>query len=196
MLVTKSYTFTAGAVIIASEHNSDFDVLYSLVNGNIENVNISSGAAITDSKLDQITSASKVSGAALTNLSSIPSGAGAIPAANITGTVPSGGIIMWSGTIATIPSGWVLCNGSNSTPDLRNLFVVGANADSGGVAKSTITGAALQSGGSTTITGTTDGASAGGAGAVTFNTNVTQHVHAFSTTSVQPFYALAYIMKS
>ena len=42
---------------------------------------------------------------------------------------PAGGIIMWSGTIATIPSGWVLCDGTNSTPDLRNRFVIGAIAD-------------------------------------------------------------------
>jgi hypothetical protein len=41
---------------------------------------------------------------------------------------PSGGIIMWSGSIASIPSGWVLCNGSNSTPDLRNRFIVGAGS--------------------------------------------------------------------
>jgi microcystin-dependent protein len=40
--------------------------------------------------------------------------------------VPSGGIIMWSGSVASIPSGWFLCNGSNGTPDLRNRFVVGA----------------------------------------------------------------------
>jgi len=38
---------------------------------------------------------------------------------------PSGGIIMWSGAANAIPSGWVLCNGSNSTPDLRGRFVVG-----------------------------------------------------------------------
>ena len=38
----------------------------------------------------------------------------------------SGMIMMWSGSIATIPSGWVLCDGTNSTPDLRNRFVVGA----------------------------------------------------------------------
>ena len=40
--------------------------------------------------------------------------------------VPSGGIIMWSGSVASIPSGWFLCDGNNSTPDLRNRFVVGA----------------------------------------------------------------------
>ena len=40
--------------------------------------------------------------------------------------VPSGFIGLWSGSVASIPSGWVLCNGSNSTPDLRNFFIVGA----------------------------------------------------------------------
>ena len=39
---------------------------------------------------------------------------------------PSGGIIMWSGAENAIPSGWVLCNGLNSTPDLRNRFIVGS----------------------------------------------------------------------
>jgi microcystin-dependent protein len=39
---------------------------------------------------------------------------------------PAGGIIMWSGSIAAIPSGWALCNGSSGTPDLRDRFVIGA----------------------------------------------------------------------
>ena len=47
------------------------------------------------------------------------------------GIIPVGGIIMWSGTIANIPTGWVLCNGSNSTPDLRNKFIVGAHSGAG-----------------------------------------------------------------
>ena len=38
--------------------------------------------------------------------------------------VPSGTIIMWSGKDP--PAGWVLCNGSSGTPDLRNRFVLGA----------------------------------------------------------------------
>ena len=41
--------------------------------------------------------------------------------------IPSGFIGMWSGATDTIPSGWVLCDGNNSTPDLRNKFIVGAN---------------------------------------------------------------------
>ena len=60
----------------------------------------------------------------------------------------AGMIMMWSGTIATIPSGWLLCNGSNGTPDLRNRFVIGANADDAGVAKTNITGSPTQTGGS------------------------------------------------
>jgi hypothetical protein len=40
----------------------------------------------------------------------------------------AGMIMLWSGSVASIPSGWVLCNGSNSTPDLRNRFVVGAGS--------------------------------------------------------------------
>ena len=61
---------------------------------------------------------------------------------------PSGGIIMWSGTIATIPSGWYLCNGSNGTPDLRNKFVIGAYQDTAGTAYTTVTGSDTQTGGS------------------------------------------------
>lgn len=64
------------------------------------------------------------------------------------GTIPVGGIIMWSGTIATIPTGWALCNGSNGTPDLRNTFIIGASVDSGGSARTSVTGSNLQTGGS------------------------------------------------
>ena len=42
------------------------------------------------------------------------------------GTIPVGGIIMWSGS--TVPDGWALCNGSNGTPDLRNKFILGKNS--------------------------------------------------------------------
>ena len=38
----------------------------------------------------------------------------------------TGMILIWSGAANAIPSGWVLCNGSNSTPDLRDRFVIGA----------------------------------------------------------------------
>lgn len=40
----------------------------------------------------------------------------------------AGMIMLWSGSSATIPTGWLLCDGTNSTPDLRNRFVVGATS--------------------------------------------------------------------
>lgn len=40
--------------------------------------------------------------------------------------IPVGVITMWSGSIASIPAGWALCNGAGGTPDLRDRFVVGA----------------------------------------------------------------------
>jgi hypothetical protein len=52
----------------------------------------------------------------------------AFVATAVAAAFPSGGIIIWSGSSASIPSGWVLCNGSNSTPDLRDRFVVGAGS--------------------------------------------------------------------
>jgi hypothetical protein len=42
--------------------------------------------------------------------------------------IPSGGILLWSGSIGSIPAGYVLCNGNNSTPDLRDRFIVGAGS--------------------------------------------------------------------
>lgn len=43
-------------------------------------------------------------------------------------TIPTGVIVLWSGSIGSVPSGWYLCNGSNGTPDLRDKFIVGAGS--------------------------------------------------------------------
>lgn len=44
--------------------------------------------------------------------------------------IPKGGIILWSGAIGNIPTGWGLCDGGTingvTTPDLRDKFIVGA----------------------------------------------------------------------
>ena len=40
--------------------------------------------------------------------------------------VPIGGIIMWSGSVGSVPSGYKLCDGNDGTPDLRDRFIVGA----------------------------------------------------------------------
>ena len=40
--------------------------------------------------------------------------------------LPTGIICLWYGSIGSIPAGWILCNGANGSPDLRNKFVVGS----------------------------------------------------------------------
>ena len=43
---------------------------------------------------------------------------------NANSSMPAGGIIMWSGTIASIPAGWALCDGASGTPDLTDKFII------------------------------------------------------------------------
>ena len=77
----------------------------------------------------------------------------------ISAGVPSGFIGLWSGSAASIPSGWLLCNGTSGTPDLRDRFVVGA--------------------GSTYAVGAT-----GGAATITLSTSdIPSHTHTFSATT-------------
>lgn len=75
--------YSNGQVIDAGQLNANLSTIYNDYNGNINNSNLSPSIAIADSKLSQITTAAKVSGTALTNFASIPSGAGIIPAANL-----------------------------------------------------------------------------------------------------------------
>ena len=78
-------------------------------------------------------------------------------------TTLTGIIAMWSGSIGTIPTGWVLCDGANGTPDLRDKFVIGARQDNPTVAATNVTGTLTVTGGSKdaivvshTHTGTTE----------------------------------------
>ena len=99
--------------------------------------------------------------------------------------MPTGGIIMWSGTIATIPTGWALCDGTNGTPNLTGKFIVHADADSSGTYNVGATGGANDvtlttsempahnHSGSTASAGShTHSASTNSAGAHTHTTNI------------------------
>jgi len=137
------------------------------------------------------------------------------------GTIPVGGIIMWSGTIANIPTGWALCDGSNSTPDLRNKFVVAAGSDTGNYAWDATTGAVTgnyapgNTGGETahqlTIAelanhqhrwGTDDNLGAGGGGNPDANGGTDWKAYTEATggdnyhENRPPYYALAFIMRT
>jgi microcystin-dependent protein len=71
-------------------------------------------------------------------------------AAQLNSPVPAGFIGMWSGSIANIPAGWAICNGTSGTPDLRDRFIVGAGStyaigNTGGAASVTLTEAQIPS---------------------------------------------------
>ena len=44
----------------------------------------------------------------------------------IAGGIPTKAVAIWSGSAASIPAGWGLCDGTSGTPDLRDRFIVGA----------------------------------------------------------------------
>lgn len=58
------------------------------------------------------------------------------PAVSVAQYIQSGMIMMWSGSVAAVPSGWVICDGNNGTPDLSERFIV-ATVSNGGVASPT-----------------------------------------------------------
>jgi microcystin-dependent protein len=136
---------------------------------------------------------------------------------------PAGVIVLWSGSIGSIPSGWALCNGSNGTPDLRDRFVVGAGSTyavdaTGGSADAivvshthTATSVVTDPGhthtvnASTSYGGSTDFAAAFGGGSLTTNSGTTGITVATTNASagtsgtnanLPPYYALCYIMKT
>jgi hypothetical protein len=139
--------------------------------------------------------------------------------------IPAGIISMWSGSIASIPSGWVLCDGTNSTPDLRNSFIVGAGstyavAATGGSADAivvshthTATSVVSDPGHVHTINSNTVAGGSGGnapssqlpanspntgtaSTGITVATTVNSAGSSGTNANLPPYYALAYIMKS
>ena len=70
-----------------------------------------------------------------------------VPGSMANSSLPLGAIVIWSGTVASIPSGWQLCDGTNGTPDLRDRFVVGARQDVGGIAETNVSGVLTKTGG-------------------------------------------------
>jgi len=143
----------------------------------------------------------------------------AFVAASAATAVPIGVIVIWSGSVASIPASWLLCNGAYGTPDLRDRFVIGAGntylpAAAGGSADSALPlhhHDLADPGHLHTQTGYTPGTdTAGGNGsnqrpvrdAYTLNTgsaftNITMADAGVSPTgtNLPPFYALCYIIK-
>jgi microcystin-dependent protein len=151
------FTGSPGGTCTVTIDPNSIQRIYTIYNTTNQTVVMSQGSGSTVSvpagEAAQLYADGAGSGAAVTLVSDKLRGI--VPA----GVVPSGGIIMWSGSVASIPSGWFLCDGTNSTPDLRDRFVVGA--------------------GSSYAVGAT-----GGADSVTLSTSqIPSHSHSFSATT-------------
>jgi hypothetical protein len=127
----------SGKIIKGSEFDTEFNNLQTAVN---------TKADIASPALTGVPTAPTASSG--TNTTQLATTAFVTTAVGSLNSVPSGLIALWSGTIATIPTGWLLCNGTSGTPDLRNRFVIGAHSDTTGIAYTTITGANTKTGGS------------------------------------------------
>ena len=106
-----------------------------------------------------------------------------------------GMILLWYGPVVLIPTGWQLCDGTNSTPDLRNRFIVGAGdtynpAATGGTLTHLHTG---DNSHTHTVVGGTDIAAGGAYNQTTGSPNKVGETGSADT--LPPYYALAYIMK-
>jgi hypothetical protein len=122
---------------------------------------------------------------------------GPIVATDLTATLwVSGMIILWSGSVASIPSGWALCDGDNGTPDLTDRFViqVGTHAPgwTGGASSHYHT---IQN--DTHNHGVVSGYAGIGTGTAfqPITTNDTHNHAETSSNNIPPAYALCYIMK-
>ena len=130
--------------------------------------------------------------------------------------IPTGCIVLWSGSTGSIPATWYLCDGTNGTPDLRNSFIVGAGSTyavnaTGGTADAIVvshTHSVTDPGhnhivGGPVSTVPTNGSQAyyPGSSGVTESsskvTGITVNTAGVSGTNANlpPYYALAYIMK-
>lgn len=120
--------------------------------------------------------------------------------------VPKGGIIIWSGSANDIPTGWVLCDGNNGTPNLTDRFVLGAGnnyavGSTGGEATHTLTIDEMPSHGHEYYTGKGEDTTKSGYAANAEISQVYQVLNTNSTGNSQPhnnmppYYSLCYIMK-
>jgi hypothetical protein len=95
-------------------------------------LNYSSG--VTSAIQTQLNTKAPLASPALTGVPTAPTAANGTSTTQIATTafvqsaMPAGFIGLWAGSVASIPSGWALCNGANGTPDLRDRFVVGAGS--------------------------------------------------------------------
>ncbi len=95
------------------------------INGASGRVSVSNATGITGNPYIDL-AYSGVNSGTYSNATITVDSYGRVIGASSGAAIPSGVICMWAGSIYSIPSGWVLCDGNNGTPDLQDRFIVGA----------------------------------------------------------------------
>ncbi len=101
-----------------------------VVSGTITSNGLTNSGTLSTNTLSSttISNSGSITTNSLSSTGSVSAGSLSVPGFPTNALVPSGVIVMWSGSVASIPSGWALCNGASGTPDLRDRFVVGAGS--------------------------------------------------------------------
>lgn len=141
----------------------------------------------------------------------------------LTKEMPQGTIELWAGTIASIPAGWGICDGTQGTPDLIDKFVKGIATSVtepgtlGGDATVTLTSAQIAAHNHTSVSylhkHTLPASTGDGTGGVRYTNAGTQDDQQNTDTrlppsqnliatgssgphdNIPPYYTIAYIMK-
>lgn len=199
-----------GKIIKGSEFDTEFNNLQTAVNSKANSISATLSGTPTAPTAGFGTNTTQIATTAFVQTAS-------------TAAFPSGGIIIWSGSALAIPAGWLLCDGTSSTPNLQDRFVVGAGStynvnDTGGSADAVVVShthtatSTVSDPGHNHSTGVrnpgntaADGAGAGKCDTGTSGTSFTGITVATTNATtgedgtnknLPPYYALCYIMKA
>jgi hypothetical protein len=218
---SRSYVYQPGDPIVASEVTANEDSIFNylqsgvdnIADGSIVNADINATANIQSTKLNLTSVSQNISNTGtLTNTGTVTitgdvavTGSVVVSSGTIDGigAVPIGGIIMWSGSVASIPTGWELSDGTCaiSCPDLRDRFVVGSGSTyavgATGGATTHVHSVPYSGWSGYTPTGYRTGelALASDEGNFYSSLHATSNQNSGSSSSLPPYYSLAYIIR-
>lgn len=213
---SRSYVYTSGTAILASEVTANEDAIFNylqsgvdnIADGTIVNADINASANIAATKINLTSVAQNITNTGtITNTGAVTitgdvgvtgslvvGGGGTIDGI---GAVPIGGIIMWSGSVASIPTGWELSDGTCAItcPDLGGRFIIATNGTYavGATGDGSIPAHTHATKGSDTTGATSDGFRYKGADSLVATVATTSY--GTGTEVIAKYYSLAYIIR-
>lgn len=212
---SRLYSYTNGQTIVSDEVTENEDLLFNylrggvdaVLDGSIVNADVNASANIQAEKLNLTAINQNIANTGTLTNTGTATIVGTLTATDIqeggANLVPQGVIVMWSGAVAAIPTGWELCDGTCTItcPDLRNNFVIGAGDTyavdaTGGATTHTLLEAEMPSH-THSVTILSGGSGTGNGGNSNTSTGATGSTGSGTAFSIlNPYYALAFIIKN